>query len=177
MSLAMDAFAVSITKWFCNKWSKLNNAILIWLSFWFFQFIMPVIWFYIWINLKWFISWVDHWIAFILLSFVWWKMLQEAFSSEEDETCDNDSWISLKSLIVLGIATSIDALIVWIALSVNTWNIFFTASLIWIITFVLSFVWYFIWEKFGKHFGSKAEIFGWLVLIWLGIKILIEHIF
>ena len=115
---------------------------------------------------------IDHWIAFILLTVIGGKMIKESFSSEKDS---NDS-VDFKTMIVLAIATSIDALAVGITYAfLDTANWLSSFVIIGILTFAISTLGVKIGNRFGNKFGDKAEMFGGLILIFLGIKILLEH--
>lgn len=116
----------------------------------------------------------DHWIAFILLAFLGGKMIYEAIKGDEN---DNNSSFAFKIMIVLAIATSIDALAVGITFAFLKVNIWLAISLIGLITFALSALGTFIGNKIGNKLGNKAEIIGGIVLILIGLKILIEHLF
>lgn len=173
IGLSMDAFAVAITWGIVLKNVKFKNAFMIAFYFWFFQFLMPIIWWLAWIKFKDFISSFDHWIAFLLLSFIWWKMFYEAFKwLDDDEKMD---YTKHRVLTTLAIATSIDALAVWLSFSLLDVSLFLPAVIIWIITFVFSFAWVYIWRKFGHLFEKKVEIVWGLILIWIWVKILLEH--
>lgn len=172
--LSMDAFAVAITSWIINKGFKINFALKIALFFWFFQWFMPILWRLWWVSFKEYVSAFDHWIAFVLLSIIWWKMLFEAFKDEEEQNKLDYNKNSV--LLTLAIATSIDALAVWITFSFLKIDIIISSLIIWIITFLFSFIWVYLWKKFWHLFGNKIEIFWWIILIGIWIKILLEHI-
>ena len=171
ISLAMDSFAVSISKWIKNKESKIKLAIIIAIFFWFFQFFMTVIWFYLWNFLLWFVEKYSSIIWFLLLSFIWAKMIKESF--EEDEENEKNKKLSYYEIFILAIATSIDALLVWLNFSI-TWKELFEASIIiWLVAFILSFLWFYFWKKIWIKLRKKAEVIWWLILILIWIKILI----
>jgi len=173
ISLAMDAFAVSITFGINIKFLKLRDSFKIALYFGSFQAFMPIIGWLFGYGLQKYISQIDHWIAFFLLSFVGLKMIYESIKKEENEK--KISSVDRKVLFYLSVATSIDALAIGVSLSfLNT--ILTPALIIGIVTFSLSFVGVHIGNRFG-HFGEKKyEIIGGLILIFIGIKILYEHI-
>ena len=169
LGLAMDALAVSITIGInSNKKSKIKMAFKAALFFGAFQAIMPFIGWAVGRNFTKYIEMMDHWIAFILLAIIGGKMIYEALKGEESE---EEKTYSNKTLLILAIATSIDALAVGISFAFLNVNIF-----IGIVTAVLSFIAVYIGEKLGEMFKSKAEIFGGVVLILIGLKILIEHL-
>lgn len=172
--LAMDAFAVSIASGFTIKRLHIKNALTIALFFGSFQAIMPVIGWLAGYGLREFISEIDHWIAFGLLSFIGLKMIYE--STKLDQGDNNRDPLKLMVLIILSIATSIDALAVGLSLSVLNVLIVTPALVIGLITFILSFLGVYIGNRFGHFFEKKIEFAGGLILILIGIKILIEHL-
>lgn len=177
IGLAMDAFAASISKGLCmNKFEK-KYALLIAVFFGSFQFLMPVIGWILGSSFAKYIMFIDHWIAFILLSFIGGKMLIEAFEKQKIECCDVNLY-NIKRILILAIATSIDALAVGITFALMPEiHILDSAIIIGVITFVISYFGVFIGYKFGTKFEKMAEIFGGLILIIIGIKILVEHLF
>lgn len=177
LSLAMDAFSVSISNGLCMKKVTIKEALKIGLFFGVFQGIMPLIGYFGGTLFSSFIESVDHWIAFVILSFIGLKMINEAVEKiKRPESCPTES-LTTKTLFLQAIATSIDALAVGVGFAALNMDIFFAASVIMIITFVLSFFGVFIGKKVEGTFKEKAEIFGGLVLIGIGVKILIEHLF
>jgi len=172
IGLAMDAFAVSISNSCSLQRMKLTDAIHMSLFFGFFQGIMPIIGWFAGSAVQEQINQYGHWIAFGLLLIIGVKMIYEAF--QMDETDDRCS-LSLKVLIVLSIATSIDALAVGISLSCLQVDIFLPALIIGIITFGFSMFGVYLGKKFGHLFESKIEVLGGLILIGIGVKIIIEH--
>ena len=139
---------------------------------------MPLIGYFLGLQFKDYIMSVDHWIAFILLSFLGIKMIQEALSKEddEDEKQDEKEMLSFKNMSVLAIATSIDALAVGITLAFLQVDIVPAVSFIGITTFVLSIIGVKIGNVFGIKYKSKAEFVGGIILIFMGVKILLEHL-
>ena len=174
LGLAMDAFAVSIARGFTINTSRVKNAFIIALSFGLFQAIMPVIGWASGSLIKDIIACIDHWIAFALLSFIGIKMIYESFNiKKKDKRIDA---LNLRILLILSIATSIDALAVGVTLSFLDITIIMPALIIGIITFSLSFLGVFIGNKFGHFFENKIEALGGIILIGIGIKILLEHL-
>ena len=173
LGLAMDAFAVSVCKGLSMKKMEWKKAIIIGLYFGFFQMIMPIIGYMLGVNFAELVESVDHWIAFILLGFIGIKMIIESFEKKENI---NDN-VDIGTMTVLAIATSIDALAIGITyafLDIENWmNVFFTIG---IITFLISVIGVKIGNKFGSRFENKAELFGGCILIFIGIKILLEHL-
>ena len=173
VGLAMDAFAVSICKGLSMSKMKWKNAIIIGLYFGIFQALMPLIGYLLGISFQNAITNIDHWIAFVLLSAIGGNMLKESFSKEEN---DNNDSIAFRVMIILAIATSIDALAVGITFAFFNINLILAVSLIGITSFILSVIGTKVGNKFGSKYKSKAERVGGLILILLGIKILLEHL-
>lgn len=174
IALAMDAFAVSICKGLATKKLSFKEPILCGTWFGVFQGVMPLIGFLVASLFAEYVKAFDHWIAFILLAFLGGKMIYEAIKGDEN---DNNSSFAFKIMIVLAIATSIDALAVGITFAFLKVNIWLAISLIGLITFALSVLGTLIGNKIGNKLGNKAEIIGGIVLILIGLKILIEHLF
>lgn len=178
IGLSMDAFAVSVCKGLGMKKLNYKQGIIIGLYFGVFQAAMPLIGYFLGSTFAKYINAFDHWIAFILLGFIGGKMLIDAIKSkDEEEVLAEDKPLNHKELFVLAIATSIDALAVGIAFACLNVNLVSSVSMIGITTLILSFIGVCIGHKFGNKFEKKAEIAGGLVLIGIGIKILIEHLF
>ena len=173
IGLAMDAFAVSVCKGLSMKKMSWRNASIIALYFGIFQTIMPVIGFLLGTSFSNIVESIDHWIAFVLLAVIGGKMIKESFDNESEK--ENDS-IDFKTMFVLAIATSIDALAVGITFAFLKTNIWFSVAIIGIITFWISLIGVKIGNKFGDKFGNKAEFFGGIILILMGMKILLEHL-
>ena len=169
----MDAFAVSVCKGISMKKMNWKKACIIGLYFGGFQAIMPVIGYFFGSSFESIITNIDHWIAFILLAIIGAKMIQEAFQKEEEEYNED---ISVKTMIVLSIATSIDALAVGITFAFLKVNLLLAITLIGTITFILSVIGTKIGNRFGDKYKSKAELAGGIILIIIGLKILLEHI-
>jgi len=171
--LAMDAFAVSVTSGLAIKKVRINNALKIAVFFGSFQAVMPLIGWLAGKSLRDYISGIDHWIVFVLLSFIGCKMIYESMKVTSNEKKINP--LNFSVLLALSIATSIDALAVGISFSLI--NVFFVTPIIIIgmVTFLLSFVGVYIGNKAGHFFENKIEMAGGVILIGIGIKILIEH--
>jgi manganese efflux pump family protein len=177
VGLSMDAFAVSMTSGCVMKKLKLKYALRTALFFGAFQAIMPIIGWLAGSTLKIYIEKIDHWIAFIILTAIGIKMILEATVLDKGDEADaKPKTESLLLLFGLAVATSIDALAVGITFSLLNANIFISAGIIGLITFILSFLGVFIGCKFGGMFKKKVEILGGAVLIGIGLKIVIEHI-
>lgn len=173
IGLAMDAFAVSICKGLAMKKMNWKNAVITGTYFGVFQAIMPLIGFLLGLGFEQKITSIDHWIAFILLGLIGANMLKSSFSKEKEEAPDN---VDFKTMIVLSIATSIDALAIGITFAFLQVNIILAITLIGIITFGLSVIGVKIGNIFGDKYEKKAEFVGGLILILMGIKILLEHL-
>ncbi|MDT8316523.1 MAG: manganese efflux pump MntP family protein [bacterium] len=173
LGLAMDAFAVSITSGIAIKRLRIRYALRIAFFFGAFQALMPIIGWFAGLGMRDLISAIDHWIAFILLLIVGCKMIYE--STVMDEEKDERDPLNLYVLIVLSVATSIDALAVGLSLSFINVAIIAPAAIIGVITFLLSFLGVYIGDRFGHFFESRIEILGGLILIGIGTRILIEH--
>lgn len=173
IGLAMDAFAVAICKGLSMKKLEWKKAIIIALYFGIFQAVMPVIGYFLGTSFESLVTQIDHWIAFILLGIIGMNMIKEAF----DKCCENaNDKVDFKTMIVLAIATSIDALAIGITFAFLKTNITLAAIIIGIVTFVLSLMGVKIGNKFGNKYQKKAEIFGGIILILIGTKILLEHL-
>lgn len=172
--LAMDAFAVSITRGGTIKNLRIYSALAIATFFGAFQAVMPLIGWLAGLSLRDIISGFDHWIAFGLLSSIGFKMIYESFTVESSEKEINP--LNVFVLLILSIATSIDALAVGISLSFLKISIAIPAIIIGTVTFLLTLLGVFIGNRFGHFFEKKIEIVGGLILIGIGVKILIEHI-
>lgn len=174
LGLGMDAFAVSICKGLSMKKMNWKKALIIGLYFGGFQAIMPVLGYSLSKGFENFVTSIDHWIAFILLSIIGGKMVKDAFSPENSENCNED--VGFKTMIVLAIATSIDALAVGITFAFLNVNLILAIALIGSITFFLSVIGTKVGNVFGDRYENKAELLGGVILIFLGIKILLEHL-
>ena len=175
VGLSMDAFAVSISCGLTIKNLRKRNAFKIGAFFGGFQAIMPVIGWLAGINIKDLIRGIDHWAAFILLVFVGARMIYEALKKEDCEKKINP--LETKTLLLLAIATSIDALAVGLSFAFIDISIVLPVIIIGLITFVISFAGVWGGKKIGQAFRKKVEIFGAAILILIGIKIFLQHIF
>lgn len=175
IALAMDAFAVSICKGIKMPKLRKSHIVIIAVFFGGFQMLMPLIGWLLGSQFVQYISKFDHWIAFALLAFIGVKMAIESFKHEEEECCKCESKLDLKELVVLAIATSIDALAVGITFALYPdINILPSISIIGIVTFIICAGGVVIGHKFGAKFKSKAELLGGIVLVIIGLKLLIE---
>lgn len=176
VGLAMDAFSVAITDGIVLKKVRWTNAAKVGLFFGGFQFLMPCIGWALGSTFARYMEAFDHWIAFILLGIIGGKMLVEALGKKEEEV-EVHNPLGNKVLTVLAIATSIDALAVGVTFATMNVAILYAACIIGIVAFIFSFAGLYIGNRFGNLFGNKAEIIGGLVLIFIGVKILVEHLF
>lgn len=172
VGLAMDAFAVSVCKGMALRDPKIRQMVLIGLWFGVFQFIMPVVGFYLGSSFYDAISDYSSYVAFILLLLIGINMIREALF--EDENVNGD--LGMKTMFLLAIATSIDAMAVGISMAMEGSNIWGSSTIIGLITFFISVFGVRIGSIFGDRFGSKAEILGGSILILIGIKILLENL-
>ena len=178
VGLSMDAFAVSICKGLCMK--KATRKAQATCGAWFggFQALMPLIGFFLGTLFAEAIQAFDHWVAFGLLFFIGANMIKEAFTRECD-SCDasGEADLSVKTMFVMAVATSIDALAVGISLAMaGDVNIFLAVALIGLITFLLSAIGVKVGNVFGSRYEKKAQFSGGVILILLGLKILLEHL-
>ena len=173
VGLAMDAFAVAVCKGLSMKKMNWKNAIIIAIWFGIFQALMPFIGYILGNSFEKIVITVDHWIAFIFLLFIGGNMIKDSFNTETDK---NDDKIDFKTMIILAIATSIDALAVGITFAFFNINIIRAISFIGIITTILSLIGVKIGNKFGDKYKNKAQFFGGTILICIGINILLEHL-
>lgn len=174
VGLAADAVAVSLTSGLLIRHIHVNKALKIALFFGGFQALMPMIGWGIGLTCREAIASIDHWIAFILLGSIGGKMVYEALQEDDGEEKFNplDSY----TLFGLAIATSIDALVAGLGLSVIQTPLLLACTTIGAITFFLCFMAVFIGHKFGNLFSQKVEILGGLVLIFIGCKVLFDHV-
>ncbi len=172
IGLSMDAFAVSVCKGLSSKKLSFKHALLAGLYFGLFQAIMPLIGYFLGSQFEHLIQNVDHWIAFALLAILGIKMIIEAFKKEEKM----DDSFKFNRMIILALATSIDALAVGITFSVLNISIWLAVLIIGLITFCLSTIGVKLGHLFGSKFQKPAEILGGIILILIGLKILLEHL-
>ena len=173
LGLSMDAFAVAICKGLSVKNARLGHTLLTGAYFGGFQALMPLLGYLLGTQFQSLIMNVDHWIAFVLLGLIGFNMVREALSKEE--ACCNDSF-DAKTMLPLALATSIDALAIGVTFAFLQVRIVPAVLLIGVITFVLSCLGVKAGNRFGAKYKSKAEMFGGIVLILMGVKILLEHL-
>lgn len=174
VGLSMDAFAVSVCKGLSERSLKAKHYIIIGAWFGGFQALMPLIGYLLGSAFEQYITSFDHWVAFVLLGLIGGNMIREAFSKDEE---DQDASFGFKTMLLLAIATSIDALAVGITFALlPDVNIIAAISLIGVTTFVLSAIGLKVGNVFGAKYKAKAEFVGGVILILIGTKILLEHL-
>ena len=179
VGLAMDSFAVSICKGLSMKKFNLKNALIIAFYFGFFQALMPLIGWYVGIELNQYLINFSYIIAFLLLVLIGSKMIYEAKKEKGDEehTCSKEEKLSHKELLILALSTSIDALAVGFSFALLKTPILKAIVIIGLITFILSIIGVKIGNIYATKYKTKAEILGGIILILIGLKIIIEHFF
>ena len=176
IGLSMDAFAVSIARGMTMKKEELlRYALTLGFFFGIFQAVMPLIGWWAGSCFQEFIASIDHWIAFGLLAIIGSNMIRESFRGEE-EACDDKS-LTLKTILILAVATSIDALAVGISFAFLQVHIWTAITVIGVTTFVLSFIAVYLGNRLGDLLEKYAGILGGIILILIGTKILLEHLF
>ncbi|NMC55642.1 MAG: manganese efflux pump [Eubacteriaceae bacterium] len=178
VGLSMDASAVSISNGIAYRRTFLTKVILMAFYFGLFQAVMPFIGYYAGNIFSDMIKAVDHWVVLIILSILGIKMIMEAVKSKNSNEIkiQKCSFLTNKFLLIQALATSIDAFALGISLALIKVDILRAVIVIGITTFILCFFSFFVGRKFGSLFKSKAEIFGGLILIIIGLKIFMEHI-
>lgn len=179
VGLSMDAFAVAVCKGLSVQKAGAKECGIVGLYFGGFQALMPAIGYFLGVQFKEYITSIDHWIAFILLGLIGFNMIRESRerADENDEVCPKEEHpFAVKSMLLLAIATSIDALAVGVTLAFLDVNLPASVSFIGVTTFVLSAIGVRIGNIFGMRYKSKAELAGGVLLICMGLKILLEHL-
>lgn len=174
LSLSLDCFATSVSLGIKNKKHAWEIALLIALSFGLFQSAMTLIGYLIGFTVKDFIIQIDHWVAFVLLTGVGIKFITESFEKSEETVIKHIDW---KMIIILSIATSIDALVVGITFAFIDIRLILSFVVIGLVTVLMSLLGYKIGKRFHHLNSKKLESFGGFILIAIGLKILISHLF
>lgn len=175
LSLAMDAFAVSVSTGIAVPGFGPKEAARIGAWCGFFQFAMPLAGWFLGFSVKSYIEFIDHWIAFGLLALIGGGMIREALSGGEEEAVTD---LSVRRLFFLALATSIDALAVGVTLAFDSSvNILLSAAVIGIVAFLMAMVGGLLGRRLGELFQKRATLLGGLVLVGIGLKILLEHLF
>ena len=172
IALAMDALAVSVCKGMTVKKLTPEHILKCGIYFGGFQMLMPIAGFFIGRTFARIISSFDHWVVFAILTALGLNMILGSFKEEKEQSAD----FSHKAMILLAIATSIDALAIGVSLSVMNSGLWVNAAIIGIITFAITSAGVVIGNRFGNKLGSKAELIGGFILIGVGLRILIEHL-
>lgn len=173
VGLSMDAFAVSVCKGLAMPKCTFKKAAIVGLWFGGFQALMPAIGYILGAQFQEAIASIDHWIAFVLLALIGGNMIHEALDNDEEEA---DASLDVKTMFLLAVATSIDALAIGITFAFLKVNIIPAVCFIGIVTFIISFAGVKIGNVFGARYKNKAEIVGGVILILLGLKILLEYL-
>ena len=173
VGLSMDAFAVSVCKGLAMPKCTFKKAAIVGLWFGGFQALMPAIGYVLGAQFQEAIASIDHWIAFVLLALIGGNMIHEALDNDEEEA---DASLDVKTMFLLAVATSIDALVIGITFAFLKVNIIPAVCFIGIVTFIISFAGVKIGNVFGARYKNKSEIVGGVILILLGLKILLEHL-
>lgn len=173
ISLGMDAFAVAICKGMAMHSGNVRKGLIVAIYFGVFQALMPFLGYMLGLRFEKIINAITHWLSFILLSIIGINMIKESFNKDKENVNDD---VSFKTMFILALATSIDALAVGITFAFLKVNIYFPIICIGIITFIMSFIGVKIGTKFGDKFNNKAETIGGIILIIMGFKILLEHL-
>lgn len=177
VGLSMDAFAVSVCKGLAMKQANLKGALTCGIWFGGFQALMPLIGFFLGAMFATAIESFDHWVAFGLLLLIGANMLKEAFEHQEECTECGSVDLSVKTMFVMAVATSIDALAVGVSLAMaGNVNIWLAVALIGTVTCLLSALGVKVGSVFGARFEKKAQLVGGVILILIGLKILLEHL-
>lgn len=174
IGLSMDAFAVSIGKGLSLRSVRLRHYLLAGLWFGGFQALMPLVGYACGVSFAEAVASIDHWIAFVLLAIIGGKMVRDALSGEEESS---DADFSVRTMFLLAVATSIDALAVGVSFAFLHVDLLLSVSAIGLTTFLFSAVGVQIGHLFGNRWRSHAELLGGVVLISMGLKILVEHLF
>lgn len=172
VGLSMDAFAVSVCKGLSVQKIKIKHQLTVGVWFGGFQALMPLIGYFLGVQFQSLITNIDHWIAFALLVMIGANMIRESFGEEECTDCS----FAVRAMLPLAVATSIDALAVGVSFAFLEVRIFSAIAVIGVTTCLLSAIGLWVGNVFGCRYKSKAEIFGGVVLILMGIKILLEHL-
>lgn len=168
----MDAFAVSVGKGMTLKRVQPRHALTAGVWFGGFQGLMPLIGYYVGRSFAEYVVSVDHWIAFGLLVLIGLNMIRETIWGDDEQ---QNSDFGVRTMLIMAIATSIDALAVGVSMAFLDVNIWFSAAVICIVTLIISAAGVYLGTMFGARLGSKAGIVGGLILIAIGVKILVEH--
>lgn len=174
IGVSMDAFAVSIGKGLATPRASWRESLTVGIWFGGFQALMPVLGYLLGISFADLVTKVDHWIAFGLLLLIGGNMIREALAKEDDKPADTS--FGFRTMLVLAVATSIDALALGISFAFLGTGLWPAVAIIGLTTFLFSVVGLFIGKKVGSRFHRGAEILGGVILILIGLRILLEHL-
>lgn len=178
LGLAMDAFAVAVSNGICYQKTGIKEAMYMAFTFGFFQMAMPIIGFFAGRAVSGAVEAFDHWIALILLGFIGGNMIREGIKGlKNPEKIGRRDRCHIRDLLFQGVATSIDALAVGVSFAIMNTNIITAAGIIGIVAFLCTLAGVVVGKVFGAALKQKAEIFGGLILMGIGLKIFIEHTF
>lgn len=176
VGVSMDAFAVAVCKGLSIQKLKLRHALIVGLWFGVFQALMPTIGWLLGSAFASLITKVDHWVVFILLAIIGGNMIRESLHKDEDECEECNCSLAFGTMLMLALATSIDALAVGVSFALLNVNVLAVVLSIGLCTFLISTIGVKIGNVFGARFKSKAEFLGGAVLVLMGLKILLEHL-
>lgn len=181
VGLSMDAFAVAVCRGLVMRKIRWGQALAVGLYFGGFQALMPLLGWLLGSAFAGYIQNVDHWVAFVLLAFIGGNMVREALGGDEDEPCGPagcpvDAPLDHRELLLMAVATSIDALAVGVTFAFLEVSIVPAVSIIGVTTFCLSVIGVAVGNFFGARYKKRAELTGGIILILLGVKILLEHL-
>lgn len=174
LGIAMDTFAVSIAKGIVIERKRRKSALILASFFGGFQMLMPAIGYFAGLSFREAIMGIDHWIAFGLLTLIGSKMIYDSTKKEDGK---KDETLKLHSVVTLSVATSIDALMVGLSFAFLQTSVLEPILVIGLVTFSLSLLGFFFGCDLGRVFGNKIKIVGGLILIAIGLRILLEHLF
>ncbi len=179
--LSMDVFAVSMSNGLSYTGLDLKKKAVIILVFWLFHFWMLSLWFLAGDLVIQFIARFDHRLALILLLYVWWEMIIDFVKDYKEYKISKwniqkkDNKFTIKDLFLQALAVSIDAIAVWLSLSAMSLNIRSAATCVGLISIVFCILWFWIWKKFWIILKHRSQLLWWLILIWIWVKIFLEH--
>lgn len=174
LGLAMDAFSVSVCKGLSMKKIDYKGAAVTALFFGVFQAGMPMIGYFLGSYFEKFISTYSHWIAFVMLGFIGGKMIYEVIKGEDEDNGFREYKLDIKELLILSVATSIDALAVGVIFAAQKTNLLLSVSVIGGITFITCLIGVIIGNRFGSKYEKKAQLAGGIVLCLIGVKLLLN---
>ena len=173
MSLSFDSFATAVSIAIKNKKHTIKIGLTLAFVFALFQGVMSYLGYVIGVGLAPVIAHIDHWVAFVLLAGIGIRFIFEAFEKDDNKNIQHLNW---KVIILLGLATSIDALVVGVTFAFMSIQIFSSLIIISFVTFILTFLGYWIGKGLSGVDSKKVEIFGGIILTGIGVKILLEHV-